>query len=259
MGASLGIVLAVLLISACSRQEKPAVPSATKGKGVEKAPAVDQHERPIAFTNKVPDAALSGHKGSAKHVFTEKEQKASTAAMQQRRKAYAEKVMGERLRTMEKEIEELTGRMQAIEAGAVSNEAVRAACETLSARRKDYDGERIKLPGMEDLWKKREAAKLRLAELRSRDAAGEQGNALVAAQDELLKLTRKMYEAEMAGRSNSTTLSQSVQALRESEAGYQTSLMAIPEFKILAGKQQELLVAYQKMLERQKTYGQEEK
>jgi Tfp pilus assembly protein PilN len=97
MGASLGIVLAVLLTSACSRQEKPVAPAATKAKGVESAPAVERHEQPIAFTNKAPAAALSEHKGSGRRVLTEKEQDASRAAMMKRQKAYAEKVIGDRL------------------------------------------------------------------------------------------------------------------------------------------------------------------
>lgn len=251
------VAMAALLgLTACSRQEKP--------KAAEKPPrTIDIAPTPAVATGMVTILRQGGtnsphYRAPRRSTSTPESRK----ALAERRRAYQRKMIAEEVLKIEKELDAVSGQMQAVEAGArLSNAVVTASAQSLDRARAAYERDRYALPGMAELKDAREAAKARLAQLRQQEAStpGGQAEAMTKVQDELLKLTRKMYATEMAGRTNSTTLSQSVLALRESESGYQTSLMVIPEFKNLAKKQRELLVVQQDMLEARKKLGPEEK
>ncbi len=261
--ANLGVSLLLCLSTACSRQEKP--------KAVEKKPlTIETAPTPVPSTGMVKiirkiDTNSPHYRPPEPSTSTPERQK----RLRDRQVAFQKKAIAEEIPKIEKQIDELSDQLQAVESLArLSNSAVVASARTLEMAQSAYDQARYALPGMAELKRDRDAAKARLTELKNQTVPQMGGasapeerraKALAAAQDEIHRLTQKMYETEMAGRTNSMALQQSVSAFRASESDYQASLMALPEYKDLAAKQNEMMMAHEDMLETQKTLGQEEK
>ena len=234
MWASLGIVLTVLLTSACSRQEKPVAPAATKAKGVESAPAVERHEQPIAFTNKAPAAALSEHKGSAKHVFPEKEQEASMNAMMKRRKANAEKVIGRELAKAEAAYDRERQELDKKEAEVREKDpAVRDAYAKVLAVRNEYEDACVKfIPGYGDTVKESVALRAGLEDFVARKNRGDSIDS-----NQMTVVYRRVNEAllkisQMRGSANAGVpeVAKALQNVVQVQNAYEQSLLNNDEY-----------------------------
>jgi len=174
-----------------------------------------------------------------------------------RQRQFAQKTIELQLQKTDKAIEDLSNQLQAVEARARrSNSSVIAAAEALDKARNDYERERYALPGMTELKRDRDAAKARLAELKGKDG---QQDAELAVKEELKKLTHKMYETEMVGRTNSLALQQTLDGFRGAEIAYGASLQSLSEFKQLDAKYADLLKKRETILESQSAFGREEK
>ena len=257
-GVVLCAIPVMVCLTACSRKER---------KTTEK-PAVKVMEIAVtplpAVTNKLPvitpDSKVMLGTNQAKRLPPPSTSTPETRrALRERQKAFAKKAVSNELQRVEQEIEGLTSQLQGIEANAGSNETVRAACQVLADRRKAYDQERSKLPGMLDLWKKRETEKTRLLTLREQPETPERDKAAETAREDIHTLGRQMLEIEQAGRTNVVALQRVVEDMVAAEAGREASFMMLPGYKDLVVKRQKLQEDQGNLMERQSAMALEEK
>lgn len=175
-------------------------------------------------------------------------------------------VIARAIREQLEKIDAVSSQMQTIEAqGRNANPTVAAAFNSLAEKRRSYDEERGKLAGMDELRQKREAAKAQLVQLKSQAGDGAQpadsglDKAIDAARQEITSLAKKMYEVEMANRASAPALSQALESVRTAEADYAASLMALPGYRDLQAKYQELMKYYEDLVIAQTRMAQGEK
>lgn len=253
LSAVLGALFVLCLSSACSRQEKPKA-------AVEKPRTIEIAPTPLPSTGMVgivrqADTNLPHYRTPRRSTSTLESKK----ALRERQRAFAKKTVEDAIRKNEKQMDDLTLQMQAIKAAGSSNEAVKAAAQVLAERRHAYEEERLKLPGMADLWKQREAAKSRLTALRTQADSPEKDAAVKEAHDEINRVGKQMLEIEMAGRENSPSLQQALISLREAEAGREASLRTLAGYSDLERKLQGLMEQDKNLTETQVAMAQEER
>ena len=233
----------VVSLAACSRQEP-----AKAVKTVPKASLVSSNELsriPVSLT--VP-TTIAVQTNIPKHmppssVRTPESRQAlqeQQKAMRERQQVLLKKAIEDEIQRMEGTIEKLTSQMQAIEMVADSNETVKVARQDVLSRRKEYDHERIQLPGMVDLWKSREAEKTRLVTIKAQPETPEREKAVAEARSEINRLGRMMIDIEVGARTNSLSFQKSIENMRTAEAGLGTSFMTLDEYKELAVRRQKL-------------------
>ena len=258
-GVSLCLIPIVMSLTSCSRREqkvpeKPAVKAvestATVSSNVVTVLPVVSHES-ITVKHDEKDVTQSPTPLVANDIEAQRAMHERQAVMRARQAAFAEKMFTEELQKLEREIEKLNEQIQSVEARTDSSEAVKAAKQKLVDQRKAYDQERIKLPGMSDLWQKREAEKARLLTLKAQPETSERGKNIQEARDEINRLGLMMVNIEIGGRTNSPSLQQSVESLKAAEAGVGASLMTLPEYRDLLAKRQELQDKYLDLQSRQ--------
>ena len=230
----------VVSLAACSRKE-PAKP-------VAKALSVASNElsrMPVALS--VP-TTIAVQTNTPKHmppssVRTPESRQAlqeQQKAMRERQQVLLKKAIEDEIQKMEGDIENLTSQMQAIEGASDSNETVKAARQNVLDRRKNYDQERIQLPGMVDLWKTREAEKARLVTIKTQAETLEREKAVVEVRSEINRLGRMMFDIEVGARTNSLSFQKSVETLRVAEAELGSSFMTLDEYRGLVVRRQKI-------------------
>lgn len=262
---------AVLVLAGCSKSERPVKPTPApkavktqtasnavpeKGAGAASAkkefitvPTKPDAREVYAKTYPFPDG-----KTNAPVVSPEE----SMRAAKERGRATAWRLMGEAIVHTQQEMDKVGEQMAVVENAARTNDQVMAAWAVMGAKRAAYDAERGKIQGMADLYKAREAAKVRLQEFNSK---GNDQDAVAAATElkaEIRRLGKAMVELELKGRAESISVKQAVDDWRAAESGYQTSLMAVPSFGELAKKHQELSVQYASLVKRQSDFTKKE-
>ena len=263
---------AVFVLAGCSKSERPVKPAPAmpavkpqvasnavpeKGAGAASAkkefitaPAKPVTREVYAKTYPFPDG-----KTNAPVVSPEE----SMRAAKERGRATAWRVIGEGIVLTQQEMDKVGEQMAMAENAARTNDqAVMAAWAMMGSKQAAYDAERGKISGMADLYKAREAAKVRLQEFNSK---GNDQGAVAAATElkaEIRRLGKAMVELELKGRAESISVKQAVDDWRASESGYQTSLMAVPGFGELAKKHQELSVQYASLVKRQSDFTKKE-
>lgn len=240
----------VMCLSSCSREAKPKTPAKPA-----RTAAV-----PLAVQTGHLEVALSSPTGMVQWVpprpisSTPERQRAVRA----KQKAFARQAIAEEIQKRERDIEGLTDQMQAMRAGAGSNETVRATLQVLAERRTAYDQERSKLPGMLELWKEREAAKARLLTLRAQPEDPGRDKDIAQVQERIDALGGQMIGLEQTERTNASALRQAVETMVSAEAGLEDSLLALPGYRALVLKRQELQEHCRQLRERLAAMGSED-
>lgn len=258
---------AVFVLAGCSKSERPvktapampavktqtasnAVPEKVAGVTSAKKEYITAPAKPVAREVYAKTFPFPDGKTNAPVVSPEE----SMRAAKERGRATAWRVIGEGIVLTQQEMDKVGEQMAVAENAARTNDQVMAAWAVMGAKRAAYDAERGKIQGMADLYKAREAAKVRLQEFNSK---GNDQDAVAAATElkaEIRRLGKAMVELELKGRAESISVKQAVDDWRASESGYQTSLMAVPGFGELAKKHQELSVQYASLVKRQSDF-----
>lgn len=264
-GVACVALIAVSVLCGCSKSERPAppVPKAVKPPAVSNAVSEKAAGTGNEYTTERAKPGVR-EKYAKSYPFAEGKTNApavspeeSMRAAKERERAMVRRVIGEAIVRTQQEMDRVADQMAAAEAAARTNQpAVKAAWATLGEKRAAYDAERGGIPGMNELLKQREAAKLRLAELTSNTTAPAAAD-VEGLRAEIRRLGKAMIDLELQGRTEYPALQNAADAFRAAESGYQAGLIASPDFGELAKQHQELQVQYTSLVKRQSDFTKE--
>lgn len=253
-------VLGGLVVSGCSKAARKTPPpntvtNATPAKATpEKTADVSVKAPKMATDTQAIDKVVSHEPAVVTHRVPVHPDPVTMKAANERRSAFAKKAIAEEIVRVETDLDKLSGQIDEIRRGVITtNETVKAAFKNQEMARLQYEQTRMALPGMSELYQKREAVKTRMKALRNPDdkRVEESAKALAMAKIEFRNLAKKMNELEITSRSSSPALADAVSGMRAAEAAYAASFTAIPEHVELENKHQKLFSEFEVLTKKQ--------